>query len=175
MYADYKDQTNQTLVHILGSFLRQFLTTVPVPIPVEVIKKLQNTHNLGRKLGTEDTLALLKIWLDQLKQLSQTTFICIDAVDELQPLVRQQLLDVLRELVTDYNIRLFLTGRGHIQSEVQKRFEVAQKHEMSPSQQDIRNFVRQKIKEDEHLNPEAMDDVMANDIEGAIIKKSKGM
>ncbi|RPB22615.1 hypothetical protein L211DRAFT_764114, partial [Terfezia boudieri ATCC MYA-4762] len=27
LYGDYKDEKNQTLVHILGSFLRQFLTT----------------------------------------------------------------------------------------------------------------------------------------------------
>ena len=171
MYADYNDQTNQTLVNILGSFLRQLLTTVPEPIPDEVTTKLNDIHHGGRKVETEDTLALLRIRLHQL----QRTFICIDAVDELEPDVRFQLLKVLKELGTNYTTRLFLTGRGHMESEVQNCFHLTERYTtvISASQQDIQEFVRQKIKGDRNLA--AIDEVLAKDIVDAITEMSQGM
>ena len=170
LYADYKDQTNQTLVHILGSFLCQLLTTTQEPIPEEIIQRLYDTRRRGAKFGIEDHLALLKIRLHQLKR----TFICIDAVDELEPKVRRELLNALRELS---NTCLFLTGRGHVESEVQKCFQVEKEYTVviSASTQDIQEFVRQKIDEDCDSNPEAMDDVLAKEIIDAIITKSQGM
>ena len=174
LYADYKDQNNQTLVSILGCFLYQFLTSSRAPIPDEVIQKLHNIQQQRRKLGTEDILTLLKMQLSQL----QRAFICIDAVDELEPTVRQQLLNILKDFVTNNgNICLFLTARDHIESEVQKRFEVAQKYrvEISANKQDIQQYVRQQIRKDHDLNPEAIDTVLAKDIEDVIIENSEGM
>ena len=136
MYADYKDQSNQTLVPILGSVLRQFLTSAHAPIPDEVIHKLRNIQRQGTKIKTEDILALLKIRLHQLK----CAFICIDAVDELEPKVRQQVLNILKELVvSNKNTRLFLTARGHVKNEVEKRFNVAPEYraEINASRQDL--------------------------------------
>lgn len=159
------------MVHILGSFLRQFLTTIPQPIPDEVVQKLNDIRHGGRKVEIEDILTLLKIRLQQLER----AFICIDAIDELNPKARQQLLNELKELVARYKTHIFLTGRGHIESEVHKRFQAARKYELSANKQDIREFVREQIKDDYDLNPEAMDEVLAKDIEDAIVEKSKGM
>ena len=171
MYANYRDQTNQTLTHILGSFLRQFLTSALEPIPDEITQKLVDIQHKGSKIENKDTLALLKIRLLQLKH----AFICIDAVDELELKVRRQLLNVLKELVINYNTRLFLTGRSHIESEVQRFFQVTQSYQIviSASQQDIQEFVRQQVEED--LNPLAMDEGLAKDIEDVIVKRSQGM
>ena len=171
LYADYKDQSNQTLVHILGSFLHQFLTNTPAPIPGEVTKKLQDIRRQGKKLGIEDILALLETRFTQLKRKT----ICIDAIDELEPKTLQQLLKVLKGLITKNNIRLFLTGRPHIETEVQRYLQVVQmcKVDIIANQQDIQEFVRQQITDD--LNPDAMDEVLAKDIEDAIIEKSQGM
>ena len=171
LYADYKDQASQTLEHILGSFLHQLLTTAKEPIPVEVIQKLQDIQLRRGKVGTEDNLSLLKIRLQQL----DSAFICIDALDELESKVRQQLLAKLKNLRTDTH--LFLTGRGHIESEVQKSFQVLQEYTIiiSASQQDIQHFIRQQIDDDQDLNPEAMDEVLAKDIIDKIVTKSQGM
>ena len=172
MYADHQDQTNQTLVHILGSFLHQLITTAREPIQNEAVQKLDDIRHRGGKVGTEDTLALLQLRLSQLK----CAFICIDAVDELEPLVRQQLFNILKGLGVE-NTRLFLTGRGHIESEVQKCFQVPERYSViiSARQHDIQQFLRQQIKENHNLNPEAMDKVLAQDIENEIIKMSQGM
>ena len=173
LYADYKDRANQTLAPILGTFLRQLLTTAQESIPDKIIQKLHEIQREGGKVGDKDNLALLEILLQhQLKR----AFICIDAVDELEPMVRRQLLNALRELGTRYqNICLFLTGRGHIESEVQKCFQVIQKYSVviSANEEDIKTFVGQKILDDPY--PDAMDEFLENDITDAIIKKSQGM
>ena len=190
LYADYKDQANQTLTHILGSFLRQFLTFTREPIPNEIIQKLQDIQRKGGKVGPEDNLALLKIQIYQLKRV----FICIDALDELEPRVCRQLLNKLKELSSN-NIRLFVTGRGHIESEVRKCFQAAHIDTVaiSANEQDIKAFVSQQMSDD--LYPEAMDETMdeamdeameeameeamykalEKDIITTIIKKSQGM
>ena len=164
-----KDQSNQTLVHILGSFLCQFLSTVP-PIPEEIVKKLDGIRNQRKKVETGDILDMLKIRLHQLKR----AFICIDAADELEPKVLQQLLNVLKELLT-HKARVFLTGRDHIESKVQKHLQVVQKYKItiSAKEKDIQEFVEQQIADD--LNPDAMDELLAKEIINAIITKSQGM
>ena len=170
LYADYKDQPNQTLVHILGSFLRQFLTTATEPIPDEVIQELQGIRLRGGKLGTEESLALLKTRLHQLKH----AFICIDAVDELEPKVRWQLLNILKELGAK-NIHLFLTGRDHAVIDIQNYLQVGQRFQVviGAGHQDIEAFLREQIADDPY--PDAMDQELIEDIVDAIIKKSQGM
>ena len=170
LYANYKDQANQTLTHILGSFLRQFLTTTREPIPNEIIQKLQEIQRKGGKVGLEDNLALLKIQIHHLNRV----FICIDALDELEPRVCRQLLNTLKELSSN-NIRLFVTGRNHIESEVQKCFQAAHINRVSISanEQDIKAFVSQQISDD--FYSDAMDEALKKDIISAIINKSQGM
>ena len=174
LYADYKDQANQTLAPILGTFLRQLIATVWEFIPDEVIQKLHKIQREGGKVGDKDNLALLEILLQQ-HQLRRA-FICIDAVDELEPMVRRQLLNALRELGTRCrNIRLFLTGRDHVESEVQKCFQVTKRYSVviSANEQDIKTFVGQQILDDPY--PDAMDEFLEKDMTDTIIKKSQGM
>ena len=89
-------------------------------------------------------------------------------------MVRRELLNILKELCTR-NIRLFLTGRGHIENEVQKCLQVTQKYTVviSANKQEIEAFVGQQIKYDPH--PGAMDEVLEKDIMNVVIEKSQGM
>ena len=139
LYADYKDQNNQTLVHILGCFLHQLLTTPQKPILDGVIDKLKDIQKRNGKVGSDDIIGFLKIRLQQLKR----SFICIDAVDELEPKVQRQILDAFKELGTN-NTRVFLTGRGHIEIEIQKHLHAVEKEYrivISASEEDIQKFV----------------------------------
>ena len=131
---------------------------------------LDSIRRHRKQVETGDILAMLKIRLHQLKR----AFICIDAVDELEPKVLQQLLNVLKELLT-HNTCLFLTGRGHIESEVQKHLHVVEEYKViiSAKEKDIQEFVEQQIADD--LNPDAMDELLAREIIDAIIAKSQGM
>ena len=73
------------------------------------------------------------------------------------------------------NTRLFLTGRGHVESEVRNYFQVTPECTVviSANEQDIRTFVRQQIVDDP--NTGAMDELLAQDIEDVILQKSQGM
>ena len=51
LYADYKDQANQTLAPILGTFLRQLLTTAQESLPDKEIQKLHKIQDEGGKVG----------------------------------------------------------------------------------------------------------------------------
>ena len=172
MYADYNDRKNQTLVHILGSLLHQFLNIAQQPILDEVAKKLRDIQRMCKNVETQDILPLLKQQLKQFKR----AFICIDAVDELEPVVQQQLLRELKDLVTN-DTRIFLTGRDHIQSKVEEhlRPEFVPRYitTISASQQEIQKLVEQQMQDDQYSD--AMDEVLAKNIADGIIGKSKGM
>ena len=139
-------------------------------IPNEILQKLQDIQRRGGKVGLEDNLALLKIRILQLK----CVFICIDALDELEFRVRQQLLNTLKELGSN-NIRFFLTGRSHVESEVQKCFQATQIYTVtiSANEEDIKTFVSQQIVYDPYSD--AMDEALEKHLISAIIKKSRGM
>ena len=171
LYADYKDQNNQTVGNILGTFLRQLLATQTL-LPAWVAEELQVIQRAGGKAGLKVNLALLRKLLQQLEH----AFICIDAVDELDSDVRWNLLKELKELGAK-NTRLFLTGRNHIEDEVRKQFQILQGNKViiSATRQDIEEFVSQKINDNRGQNPGAMDDELAKDIIDIIIKKSQGM
>ena len=172
MYGDYKDKKSQTLVNILGTFLHQFLATTQKPVPKEVTEKLRKIRRESGKIGFQDNLALLKIQLHQLG----CAFICIDAIDELDPDVRWRLLEELKELGTN-NTRLFLTGRKHIESEVRKQLHTLERNMViiMATEQDIADFVGKIIKENRDRDPEAMDDLLSKDILGTMMEKSQGM
>ena len=157
--------------NILGTFLRQFLAT-QIPLPGEVVKELQVIQCAGGKAGLKHNLALLKKQLQQLEH----AFICIDAVDELDSDVRRNLLKELKELAVK-NTRLFFTGRDHIESEIQKQFEIGEENKViiSATRQDIEEFVSERIQKNRGQDSEAMDDVLAKDIIDTIIEKSQGM
>lgn len=174
LYADYRDWNSQTLVHILGSFLHQFLTSASLPhIPNQVIEKLKEVKKRNLKLQLEDILAMLKFISAQL----DGSFLCIDALDELEPQTRRKLLDILSNDLGTKTTRLFFTGRPHIQSEVQKYFEIRQEQEVKiiANPNDIRQYLSHKIAVDRRVNPDAMNEALETEILLALVARSQGM
>jgi len=176
LYADYRDQNNQTLIHILGCFVHQLLTSTQLlHIPDPVIEKLKEVKRRNAKVELEDILAMLKLLLERL----DGTFFCIDALDELEPQTRRKLLDILSNKLQlgTKTTRLFFTGRPHMRSEVQSYFSIseAQTVDIVASENDIRQYVSHKIAEDKRANPEAMNRVLESEILTALVKRSQGM
>ena len=104
------------------------------------------------------------------------SFICIDALDELEQNTRRQLLEKLKELTTHTtHLRLFLTGRKHIQPEVHKQFEIPTEYEVEivASPDDVRQYLREKIAQ--HAIPDAMDKTLENEILTTLVERSQGM
>ena len=172
LYSDYRDQGVQTLVHILGSILRQFLSIALLPIPQDMLQVLEKVRNHGGKPNKDDILALLKTTLQHLER----AFICIDALDELEPKTRSQLLEVIRDLnATNPSMRIFLTGRKHIQSEVRRILNISEQNEVEivANPDDIRKYLKRKIAED--INTDAMDEVLENEIIISLLERSQKM
>ena len=176
LYADYRDSNNQTLVHILGSFVHQFLTGAGLLyIPDQVIEILKDVKKRNAKVELGDILTMLKLISAQL----DGSYLCIDALDELEPQTRGKLLDILsNELqLGTKTTRLFFTGRPHMQNEVQNYFEIRQEQavEIIANTADIRQYLRHKISEDKRANPDATNEALETEILAALMERSQGM
>ena len=176
LYADYRDWNNQTLIHILGCFLHQLLTCPNLlHVPDQVMEKLKEIKKRNTKVELEDVLSMLKLISAQL----DGSFLCIDALDELEPQTRRKLLKILsNELQLGImTTRLFFTGRLHMQSEVQNYFEIQQEQEVNiiAHENDIRQYVSHQIAEDKDANPDAMNQVLEAEILTALVTRSRGM
>ncbi|KAF8421801.1 hypothetical protein EV426DRAFT_671737, partial [Tirmania nivea] len=175
LYGDYRDQNNQTLVNILGSFLHQFLAnTGLLHIPEQVITKLKEVKKRNSKVELENILVMLKAILEQL----DNSFFCIDALDELEPQTRRDLLDNLKNLQLGTKApRLFFTGRPHMQNEVHQYFEIRQEQEVEiiAKENDIRQYLHHKIAKDRHVNPDVMNKDLENEILSALVARSQEM
>ena len=116
VYCDYRDQKNQTVVNILGSLLRQLLVTSSY-VPEAIATQLESITRKGQRVEVGDVSQMLKVVLPR----HNNRFLCLDALDELQPRTR---LALLTTLGTEFgSARIFFTGRPHIQSEVDGVFQ----------------------------------------------------
>ena len=172
MYCDYRDQSNQSIVHIVGSILHQLLNGADLlQFPIELNQQLEDITKKRSKPGLDDILNMVKCLLPQLK----CAFVCIDGFDELEKNTRVRLFEVLKGLLGSNKISVFLTGRKHIQDEVRARLPVTRRSEIEihASLEDIEKYVIQEINRD--LDSEAMDQTLRRDILKKIIAQSNGM
>jgi len=104
----------------------------------------------------------------------QRIFVCIDALDELAPGRRRELLESLQEIVqVSPSMRLLLTGRPHIDDEIVEFFSKVVRIPISPTQDDIMSYLEMRLKHD--TTPKAMDDELRADIMRVIPEKISEM
>lgn len=175
LYADYRDQGNQTVVHILGALLHQYLTSGHIEIPNKVTQTLTDIKKQNKSVELEDVLDMLRVTLVQLDR----SFVCIDGIDELEARTRRELLGILPKALSigKTSIRFFLTGRPHVKGEVQSFFSHSQLQEVdiTANLDDIRIYLRYKITQDESVNSETMNERLKREIETTIVAQSQGM
>lgn len=159
-YFDFAAPEDQSLAIVLGSVLKQFVGGLD-RVPERIVKAFRDR---GRFVGGPK-LRLSQI-VDFLQDItfSRPTFICIDALDECQPRHRVKLLDLLNHILQmSPGARLFLTGRAHIRSEVEKHLAGrAATRSITPTRSDIITFLRAKLGED--TMPGAMDESLEEEI-----------
>jgi len=171
IYCDYRDQTNQTVVHILGSFLKQLLSTAIYAVPEAIISELEAIQRRGKRVETSDVTQMLKSMVSQLN----FCFLCIDALDELEPRVRLELLKLLQ---SEFSVtRIFLTGRSHIQLEVDRVLQVNWEDSIriTANLGDIEAYLHHEIEVDMEINPDEMNETLKQEILRAILSKANGM
>ena len=160
-YFESAAQKNQPPAAILGSVLKQIVGGLD-EIPEWIVKAFRDREKIsggGQKLALAEIVEFL-----QDISLSRCTFICIDALDECPPGHRTVLLDLLNKILQkSQGARIFLTGRPHIRSEVDKHFAgKAATRSITPNENNIVTFLRAKLKKD--TMPDAMDGSLGEEI-----------
>ena len=161
LYCDFQTQKSEVTAHMLASLLKQAvcgLEAVPAEIDHAFQKAKQGLD--GRGLSTPEILKLLPAALKPHK----CAFLCIDALDECAIEHRPEFLRSLHSIVRDSpNVRLFATGRPHIQAELEEHHGRAlQIILFKPVKGDIRIYLEVKLRDDPF--PMAMDSDLKQDI-----------
>jgi len=172
VYCDFHTQNEQSVTALLGALLKQVVSALE-PIPEEVPRAFGNSKGRpgGRRILLPDILEMLAKSLARLER----AFICIDALDEFPANHRSELWEALQQIVHMCpNVRLFLTGKFQIRSEVKKYFpRTAKKLPINPSEHDIRLYMRMRLSRDP--KPGAMDKELEADILRIIPEVLSGM
>jgi len=144
---------------MLGAILKQLANRGGIPEHMRGAFKMARKEFGGRGLRVPDMVEILKKTIASLSRV----FICIDALDECAAKHRWELLESLRGIVRmSPNIRVFLTGRPHIDEEIVKLFRGALRIPLSPTHADIKSYLEMRL--DGDTDPKAMDDELRDDI-----------
>ena len=161
-YVDFAAREEQTPANILGSFLKQIVGGLE-RIPDEITRTFQDHKKVigGRGLRAAEIVKML-----QTVASLQPTFICADALDECVEKYRPEILGSLRQIMEKSpRTRIFLTGRRHIQGEVERHLGAKVSIlSMKPNNDDIVGYIQMRLSED--TSP----DVMDSSLEAEIIK-----
>ena len=159
LYCDYLDRKEQTTSNMLGAMLRQLVGSGNIPEDIRRVFEHGKGHFGGVAPEVPELLQMLKLVIRQ----RQRVVICIDGLDESRAEHRTDLLRTLQAIVRESpNVRLFLTGRPFICSEVEKYFPSIDTVSVSPTMEDTQAFLRMKL--DRDPEPDAMDDCLRADI-----------
>ena len=165
-YFDFAAREEQSPINILGSLLKQIVGGLE-RIPDEISRTFEDhKKRIGRReLRVPDFVKMLQDATSLLP-----TFICVDAVDECVERHRPEVLDSLRQILENSSsTRIFLTGRRHIRSEIDRHLgERAAILSIKPNNDDIVGYIRMRLSKD--TSPGAMD----SDLEDKIIKSITG-
>ena len=172
IYCDYRDKTNQSLLNILGSILKQLLATT-ASMPDAMVVALESLQKNGKRLEITNVSQMLSLTISQLG--ASGLFVCIDALDELEPRVH---LELLKALQSEFgSVRIFLTGRPHISSDVSRILQLHKEDaiKITPHSTDVREYLSHEIDLDWEINPDDMNEQLKEEIVNEIVTKAQGM
>ena len=159
-YFHFAAQKEQSSTSMLGSLLKQVVTGLG-EIPGEIAKAYEDQKKVigGRAPQLPDIIKML-----QTTSSEKHTFICIDALDECAAEYRVKILDSLHQILQKSpGLRIFVTGRPHIQPEIANRLSGrVTTIEIAPRRGDVTRYLRARLSED--TAPDAMDSSLEADI-----------
>ena len=149
-------------MNVLGSLLRQ-LVSGQGEIPEAIVKDFRREKRSIGGRGIQ-VPGILKIF--QAIAATRRTFICVDALDECVPEHRMVVLESLGQMLQGSpNTRLFMTGRPHVRSEVERELGGAAIFVFIRATEDgVLRFLREKLRKDTIPN------MMGSTLEGDIME-----
>ena len=159
-YFDFAARNEQSPVNMLGSLLRQLLSgqgEIPEAIVQDFRKEKRSIGGRGLQV-----LGILKMF--QIIATTRRISICVDALDECLPEHRMVVLESLGQILQGSpNTRLFMTGRPHVRSEVERELGGEATFILVQATEDgVVRFLREKLKKD--TIPNAMSSTLEGDI-----------
>ena len=161
-YCDFQDQKGQTAANMIGALTKQLVNALKM-VPTEIEEAFERAEREvgGRGLQVSESVKLLREALASVKQ----TFVCIDALDECPEKHLPELLTSLHTVSQALpGVRLFITGRPHIRSALEKYLPgCVHVIPFSPNSEDIREYLEMKLKYDldsEEMSPGLKADIM---------------
>ena len=159
-YFDFAARKEQSATSMFGSLVKQMVGGME-RIPEQISKTFKEQKKVigGRAPQLVDIVKMIQAIAS-----SQPTFICIDALDECVGAQRVKILSSLKKILEKSpGTRIFLTGRPHIQTEIERSLAGRVISVLvGPSQDDIIRYLRVRLSEDE--TPDAMDESLEADI-----------
>ena len=169
-YCDFVSQQEQTIVNIMGAILKQLVGRGGILEDLRKAFRKAKKEVGGRGPRLADLMGMLRTTIAAVPRV----FICIDALDECLPKCLPELLESLRDIVQESpSTRIFLTGRPHVREDIQRYFARAVVIPISPSRDDIRNYVEMRL--DRDAEPKAMTKDLRANIARVILEKISDM
>ena len=161
-YFEYAARKEQSPTNDFGSLLKQLASRFK-QIPDAIAQEVQDQRMVigGRGLQISRVLKMFQTIATIVR-----TFICIDALDQCMPEDRAVVLDSLGEILRGSpNTRVFMTGRPHVRSEIERRFGGGAIFlSIEPTEDDVLRYLRERLRND--TTPE----IMSNGLEADIMK-----
>ena len=159
-YFDFAARKDQSATAMLGSLLKQIVSGMEA-VPEDISRAFQEQK---KAIGGRGPQLIEIVKMLQAITSSQRTFVCIDALDECVPVHRVKILDSLKQVLEKSpGARVFITGRPHIQAEMEKRLGgKVISVSLCPNKEDIIRYIRVRLGEDE--TPDAMDESLTANI-----------
>jgi len=162
-YFDFAARGEQSPLNMLGSLVRQHVSGEE-GIPETITQDFRKDRGAigGRGLQVSGISKMFQAVAN-----TKRTFICVDALDECVPAHRIAVLRSLGEILQGSpNIRLFMTGRPHVRSEVVRELGGAVTFVFIRATEDgVLRFLREKLSWD------TIPDMMSSTLEEDIMKR----
>jgi hypothetical protein len=142
IYCDYKNQGKQSIGHMLSSILRQ-IVEIQVGLP-QLVQSFHASHTAKRTTPSIDEIKQL---LQDLSKCLNGLTVVIDALDECDAGVRQELLLTIEALCKHCDIRLLATSRVLPEVESLPSFQGKPSLEVKASRMDLEKYVRSRASE----------------------------
>jgi len=169
LYCDFLGSKEQTTRNMIGALVQQLVRALET-VPAEINGAFKKAKRESRGLRVSDVIRLLRATIALLDR----TFICIDALDECPDEILPEVLSSLHAISQESpSVRLFITGRPHVRSVLEKYFpNSVQAIVISPNSGDIREYIAKALQED--LNSRAMDYALEAEIMERIQEQISG-
>ena len=172
LYCDYRDQEDQMPTNMIGSLLKQFVAGLQ-EVPKDINEAFQTAK--GQLGGRALQLPKITDLLPKALALYERAFIFIDALDELRVEHRIEFIRCLRRIIQGSpNIRIFITGRAHVQPELIRNltesFSIISVH---PKDEDFKVYLTMRL--DADPDPDAIDDDLKHEILTYLPRQFSGM